>query len=1695
MKCLLWLTWVGLASGLIAHIIPHSHCDPGVRFCANATAPVARRTLFSLSTTRPPTQWLETFEGYYQTQVNTILNSVVDTVSQDPARRFVWAESSFLMRWYEVATEARRALLRSLVASGQVEFVGGGWVQNDEANPDYGAVISQLTEGHEYLAQLFGTKPRFFWQLDPFGHAAATPALAAAAGFEALVVNRIDHSVKDALKARGALEFWWAPYGGNASASSILTHVLHSHYSAPKGYDFENPEGYPVGDGASVTARAAGLVAEIRGRARAYRTEHILVPFGDDFKFQFAPRQFENMDKLVAAINVPGAFPGFSIRYSTLSEYFDAVGGALRGAPPPAPPPLPLPVYGPRGGDVGGVDFFPYADNVHSYWAGYFVSRPSLKAAIRTTTALLRGADALLALVRPGGSSGGGGGGGGAHFSWLRAFQRLEQVRLDVALCLHHDAITGTSREHVVADYAKRMAEGGADALTLIADVASLRLAAGGGAPPPLTAVPHVLPLAPLPAGIALTDGVLPPDAPAHPVTLFNALAWKRTHLARVAVDLAGSFSDARCGGGALRWPRAWVTDDAGAPVAAQWAAVPERVGGAPLAAGAGAPDGGPRSALLHFPPAEGAGSGGWHAAGVRYELVWAADLPPLSLRTFFVTLGWPADGGGGAEGDCAAVGAPLPPLPGVAEATSAAVVVPAAAAGGGGAPVGGAVALPPTSALPAGDGAPLVLENACLRLEADAGTGLLLRATRKVGGGSGALAVPLAQAFKVYNTRQSGAYIFRPVDAPVELRNGAGVVVSASVGGDAADGGAPLEQRVRTVGDRFSQTLRLTNTLRWRAGGGAPDAAAEAACEDPIHPDAGFDVIPTVTANDNEEVVMELRAGIAAWRPGAGAAGAVIDGAGATNLREVVGGALGGERGGGSAATPEGAPIGWWTSDGLGLLRRSIAVAGLPPSEHQKHFYPLNTMTRVSGSVPGGSAWLSLFTQQPFGAFAGAYGGGEGGGGEGVALTVMLHRNLGQDDGRGLSSSVSDRTVLTPALRATLGATPVGTQCCRSRVRGGGAPPGGEEWGWKWAAAAAAHTTPVVALHADLGAAAGGGRGAVAPPEDPLLLPGRSAGAPRALAEAGGVPRGAWLRGATAGWESLCGGRALPPHVLLQSLAARDAVSDDVVLRLQHLGRGDTGGPVEVPPIAGGFFCEGGERGFAVTSAQHRSLTLLHAEAGSGGGCAPGAAAAALRAAADAAAAGAAAPARALAAADLATLCATPPDAVAAALAELADGAGEPRGVGGGGGGGDALSDNSKQNTEEEGVFISDAAVAKAKADAAARGGARVLLDIVAEAPAAGGGGAFSLAPNTIRTVVLTLEGGGGAGGGAVLAAPLPPPRAGGGGATRSARGGGAHAHAGSGGAPILPPAQRATALLELLPLLDTPPAKQLKAREALLQSTSGGRGAGARPGALPGGEEAALFRATLRLLSARVHDTEEELELPDALDEVLLSLMAGGRVGGVLREAAAAKRKLVVGPMAVPGAGGAQQPQPPAPPPPPPPALQPGGSRDSPWSIRTVLREAVAGKAAADRALAAGEGWGGPGVVLAPSAPPRSAPRPAFDKLGGGGNKGVRAGVGGWAREQQGADDGGRVDADALFARAALLTGAVAVMGVGVGVAWALQRGGGAGAGGGGGGGGAVAYPVQAASLLPLRAPAPPQLPTIFSGGGGGKKQGKAM
>lgn len=77
--------------------------------------------------------------------------------------------SSFFNRWYESLGKDAKASFKSLIARGQIEFVNGGWVQNDEANPDPVAMINQMATGHEYLLKNFGTAPRIAWQIGQDG--------------------------------------------------------------------------------------------------------------------------------------------------------------------------------------------------------------------------------------------------------------------------------------------------------------------------------------------------------------------------------------------------------------------------------------------------------------------------------------------------------------------------------------------------------------------------------------------------------------------------------------------------------------------------------------------------------------------------------------------------------------------------------------------------------------------------------------------------------------------------------------------------------------------------------------------------------------------------------------------------------------------------------------------------------------------------------------------------------------------------------------------------------------------------------------------------------------------------------------------------------------------------------------------------------------------------------------------------------------------------------------------------------------------------------------------------------------------------------------------------------------------------------------------------------------------------------------
>jgi hypothetical protein len=274
-RMLLLLLCVVIVGGLRVHVIPHSHCDPG---------------------------WLETFEGYYANQVNNILHRVTQQLDINPKATFVWAETSFLSRWFDRQGAEKRDQVRRLLGSGRLEIVGGGWVQHDEANPDPYAIINQNWVGHQYLNRHFAIQPKVAWQIDPFGHSAISPTLFKKMGYEALVINRIHHKIKSTLKINKNMEFIWngTNIGCGAEDCAMFTHVLHTHYSAPRGFDWE--EGAELVSTGRIEFRAREFVDQMNERAKAYKTSHLLVPFGDDFKFQDAEKQFSNMGNLIGIL-------------------------------------------------------------------------------------------------------------------------------------------------------------------------------------------------------------------------------------------------------------------------------------------------------------------------------------------------------------------------------------------------------------------------------------------------------------------------------------------------------------------------------------------------------------------------------------------------------------------------------------------------------------------------------------------------------------------------------------------------------------------------------------------------------------------------------------------------------------------------------------------------------------------------------------------------------------------------------------------------------------------------------------------------------------------------------------------------------------------------------------------------------------------------------------------------------------------------------------------------------------------------------------------------------------------------------------------------------------------------------------------------------------------------------------------------
>ncbi|GFQ01122.1 alpha-mannosidase [Phtheirospermum japonicum] len=468
------------------HLVPHSHDDVG---------------------------WLKTVDQYYAGANNSIrgacvqnvLDSVIPALLDDKNRKFIYVEMAFFQRWWRQQSDTLKAKVKQLVNSGQLEFINGGMCMHDEATPHYIDLIDQTTLGHRFILDEFGKKPRVGWQIDPFGHSAVQAyLLGAELGFDSLFFARIDYQDRAKRRSDKTLEVIWRGSRSLSSSSQIFTGIFPVHYDPPDGFTFEiNDVSPPIQDDDllfdyNVQQRVDDFVAAALAQANLTRTNHIMWAMGTDFRYQYALSWFRQMDKFIHYVNLDGRV---NVLYSTPSIYTDAKYAANEKWP------------------LKTGDFFPYADHENAYWTGYFTSRPTLKRYVRVLSGYSLAARQLEFFK---GRSGSG--------------PSTDALADALAIAQHHDAVSGTERQHVAADYALRLSIGYNEAEKVVSS--SLAMLTGSTSKSIYTGPVPQFQQCPL-----LNISYCPPSEAnftgekSLAIIAYNPLGWKREEVIRIPVS------------------------------------------------------------------------------------------------------------------------------------------------------------------------------------------------------------------------------------------------------------------------------------------------------------------------------------------------------------------------------------------------------------------------------------------------------------------------------------------------------------------------------------------------------------------------------------------------------------------------------------------------------------------------------------------------------------------------------------------------------------------------------------------------------------------------------------------------------------------------------------------------------------------------------------------------------------------------------------------------------------------------------------------------------------------------------------------------------------------------------------------------------------------------------------------------------
>ena len=304
------------------------------------------------------------------------------------------------------------------------------------------------------------------WSVDPFGHGSTVPYLLKLSGVDSgTIIQRIHYAWKYYFAKTMQCDFLWRQNWDSSGHTDMLVHnqpfTLYTtkHACGPfpdvcLNYDFRKIYGefteyalhaVPI-DQQNIKQKSDALVEQYQRTGSLTLHKVILVQLGDDFRYDHDiewHQQYDNYRLLINYINGHKELYNVDVAFGTPIDYFNEVRKRVAQLP-----------------TLKG-DLFPYSDiysdGTPHYWNGYFTTRPYWKLLNRELERNLRSAEILYTY--------------GLNRARLqrendivkileRNYEKLVRARRHLGLFQHHDAITGTSKAHVMRDYALKLIEG-----------------------------------------------------------------------------------------------------------------------------------------------------------------------------------------------------------------------------------------------------------------------------------------------------------------------------------------------------------------------------------------------------------------------------------------------------------------------------------------------------------------------------------------------------------------------------------------------------------------------------------------------------------------------------------------------------------------------------------------------------------------------------------------------------------------------------------------------------------------------------------------------------------------------------------------------------------------------------------------------------------------------------------------------------------------------------------------------------------------------------------------------------------------------------------------------------------------------------------------------------------------------------------